>query len=204
MLIKLYEDNTNIKQVREVSDCLKNNGLVIYPTDTIYAIGCSIDNQKGVARIMQIKGRDTEMADLSLICHDLSMLSLYAKPLSNPVFKLMKKNLPGPFTFILEANSNVPKLFKNKKKTIGIRVPDNNIIREIAKELGMAIIGTSIHDKDDIIEYTTDPELIYERFENDVNIVIDGGFGSNIPSTVVDCTSGEPIIVRQGKGELTY
>lgn len=202
MILKLYEKDTNPKQVRQVTKTLCQGGIIIFPTDTIYAVGCAICNPKGINKIMQMKV--ARNSNLSLICHDLSSLSKYAKPISNSIFKLMKKNLPGPFTFILDANSNVPKIFKNTKKTVGIRIPDNNIIRAIVQELGEAIVSTSIHDEDDIIEYTTDPELIAERFENHVQMVVDGGFGHNVPSTVVDCTSGEPIIIRQGLGELLY
>ncbi len=200
MLLKLYEKDTNVKHIRQVTDCLCAGGTVIFPTDTIYAVGCSLSNQKGITRIRQMK--IARNSNLSLICNDLSSLSNYARPISNHIFKLMKKNLPGPFTFILEANSNVPKIFKDNKKTIGIRIPDNVILQEILKELGDAIVSTSIHDEDEIIEYTTDPELIHERYNGVVDMVVDGGYGSNVPSTVVDCTSGEPVILRQGLGEL--
>jgi tRNA threonylcarbamoyl adenosine modification protein (Sua5/YciO/YrdC/YwlC family) len=202
MLVKIYPENPNEKEIRKVVDVLRNGGLVIYPTDTIYGIGCDINNAKAVEKVARIKDINLKKANLSFICYDLSHISDFTKPLNNHVFKLMKKHLPGPFTFILPANSNVPKLFKNNKKTIGIRVPDNNIIRELVKELGNPILSTSVRDEDDIIEYTTDPELIYEKFADQVDVVIDGGYGDNEPSTIVDCTSDELELVRYGKGEI--
>lgn len=202
MLVKIYPENPNEKEIRRVVDILRNGGIVIYPTDTIYGIGCDINNAKAVEKVARIKGINLKKADLSFICYDLSHISDFTKPLNNHVFKLMKKHLPGPFTFILEANSNVPKLFKNNKKTIGIRVPDNNIIRELVKELGNPILSTSVKDEDDIIEYTTDPELIYEKFADLVDVVIDGGYGDNEPSTIIDCTGSELEVVRYGKGEI--
>ncbi len=202
MLIKLYENNPNPKDIQQIVDILKKGGIVIYPTDTIYGIGCDINNAKAIERIARIKNINLKKANLSFICHDLSHISDFTRPLSNQIFKLMKHNLPGPFTFILEANNQVPKLFKNNKKTVGIRVPDNNIIRELVKELGNPILSTSVHDEDDVIEYTTDPELIYEKFKDLVDVVIDGGYGDNEPSTIIDCTSGEIEIIREGKGKL--
>ena len=183
-------------------DCLKRGGTVIFPTDTIYALGCDIYQTRALDRVAQIKGTKREKANFSFLCHDLSQLSDFTKPINNEVFKLMKRTLPGPFTYILNANNNVPKLFQSKKKTLGIRVPDNNIMSEIIRELGNPITTTSIHDEDDIIEYSTDPELIHEKFENLVDIVIDGGYGDNEPSTIIDCTGDEIIVVREGKGEL--
>ena len=183
-------------------EILRDGGVIIYPTDTIYGIGCDITKPKAVERVARIKNVKPEKADFSFIFYDLSNISDYCKPITNSIFKLMKKNLPGPFTFILNANSNIPKLFRSTKKSIGIRIPKNNIIREIVKELGNPILSTSVHDDDTIIEYTTDPELIHEKYGDLVDIVIDGGFGGNIPSTVVDCVGNEPIIIRIGKGEL--
>ncbi|PIV58012.1 MAG: threonylcarbamoyl-AMP synthase, partial [Bacteroidetes bacterium CG02_land_8_20_14_3_00_31_25] len=172
-------------------------------TDTIYGIGCDIYSSKAVERIAKIKNLDPDKAQFSLVCHDLSHISDYTKQLENLIFKVMKRNLPGPFTFILEANSNVPKMFKlNKKKTVGIRIPNNSIALEIVKELGHPIFTTSVIDDDEIIEYTTDPELIYERYKEKIDIMIDGGYGKNIASTIIDCTGGEINIVRQGIGEL--
>ncbi|MHA7110142.1 L-threonylcarbamoyladenylate synthase [Sunxiuqinia elliptica] len=202
MLIKLYEENPNQREIEKVLEVLRSGGIIIYPTDTVYGIGCDITNARAVEKVAQYKNVKIEKSNMSFICSDLSHLSDYAKPISNSIFKLLKRNLPGPFTFILEANSNVPKYFKGKKKTVGIRVPDNNIIREIVRQLGNPILSTSIHDEDEVLEYTTDPELIHEKFENFADLVIDGGFGDNIPSTVIDCTSDIPEITRQGKGEL--
>lgn len=200
MLVKLYEKDTNPKQVEDVVKVLKDNGVIIVPTDTIYAFCCSLNNPKGIDKIHQLKRSRTY--NLSLLCSDLSQLSQFTKPISNPVFKVMKNNLPGPFTFILDANNNVPKLFRSNKKSIGIRVPDNNIVYEIVKALGAPLVVTSIHSDDKVLEYITDPELIHERYGNLVDLVIDGGFGSNIPSTVIDCTGSEPEVIRQAAGEL--
>ena len=202
MIIRLYNENPNNKDVLKVVEILRDGGVIIYPTDTIYGIGCDITKPKAVERVARIKNVKPEKADFSFIFYDLSNISDYCKPITNSIFKLMKKNLPGPFTFILNANSNIPKLFRSTKKSIGIRIPKNNIIREIVKELGNPILSTSVHDDDTIIEYTTDPELIHEKYGDLVDVVIDGGFGGNIPSTVVDCVGNEPIIIRIGKGEL--
>ncbi len=202
MLIKLYEENPNQREIEKVLEVLRSGGIIIYPTDTVYGIGCDITNARAVEKVAQYKNVKIEKSNMSFICSDLSHLSDYTKPISNSIFKLLKRNLPGPFTFILEANSNVPKYFKGKKKTVGIRVPDNNIVREIVRQLGNPILSTSVYDEDEVLEYTTDPELIHEKFENFADLVIDGGFGDNIPSTVIDCTSDVPEITRQGKGEL--
>ncbi len=203
MITKIFPENPNEKEIQKIVKILKNDGVIIYPTDTIYGIGCDIYSAKAAERIAQIKHLDVDKAHFSLICHDLSNISDYTKQLDNNVFKVMKRNLPGPFTFILEANSNVPKMFKlNKKKTVGIRIPDNPIALEIVRELGHPIFTTSVIDDDEIIEYTTDPELIYERYKDKVDVVIDGGYGKNVASTIVDCTGGEINIVRQGVGEL--
>lgn len=204
MLLKIYAENPNPKDIQEVVEALRKGAIVIYPTDTIYGIGCDIKNARAVETIARIKNINTKKEHLSFVCYDLSQISEYTKSLDNNTFKVMKRNLPGPFTFIVNANSNVPKLFKNNKKTVGIRVPDNNIIRALVQELGNPILSTSVHDDDEIIEYTTDPELIYEKYQNMVDIVIDGGYGDNNPSTVVDCTQGGFEIIRQGKGELMF
>ncbi len=204
MLLKIYPENPNPKEIRFVVEELKKGSVIIYPTDTIYGIGCDINNSKAVERVARIKNINLKKDHLSFICYDLSHISDYTKSLDNNTFKMMKRNLPGPFTFILNANTNVPKLFKNNKKTVGIRVPNNNIIREIIKELGNPILSTSVIDEDDIIEYTTDPELIYEKYSKHVDLVIDGGYGDNFPSTIVNCTNGDFEIIRQGKGELEY
>ena len=200
MLIKIYEDSPNPKAIEKVVEVLTNGGVVIYPTDTIYGIGCDITNHKAIERVCQIRGIKTDKANLSFICNDLTSIATYTKPLSTAIFRLLKRALPGPFTFILNASGEVPKLLSTKKKTVGIRVPDNSIVREIVERLGNPIITTSIRDDDDIIEYSTDPELIYEKYSELVDIVIDGGYGENVPSTIVDCTSGEFEIIRQGKG----
>lgn len=202
MLLKLYEEATNPKDLKLVTECFKDGGVVIYPTDTIYALGCDINSRSGIERVAQIKGVKPEKADFSFVFYDLSHISEYTKQFDTSIFKVLKRNLPGPFTFILEANSSIPKLFKNKKKTLGIRVPDNAICRSIIQLLERPIISTSIHDDDEVIEYTTDPELIHEKYEKLVDIVIDGGFGNNTASTVVDFSSGEAEIIRQGIGEL--
>lgn len=203
MLVKLFNENPNLREILKIVDVLRKGGLIIYPTDTVYGLGCDITNAKAVEKVARIKNVKVEKNNFSFICSDLSHISDFTKPISNTVFKLMKKNLPGPFTFILEANNNVPKYFKGKK-TVGIRVPDNNIIREIVRELGNPILSTSIHDEDEILEYSTDPELIHEKYEDIADIVVDGGYGEFIPSTIVDCTGDELVIVREGKGVLEY
>ncbi|MBW6536016.1 MAG: threonylcarbamoyl-AMP synthase [Mariniphaga sp.] len=204
MLIRLYNENPNPRDIRKIVDVLLDGGIIIYPTDTVYGLGCDITNAKAVEKVARFKGISIEKANFSFICSDLSHLSDYTKPISNTVFKLMKKNLPGPFTFILDANNNVPRYFKGKKKTVGIRVPDNNIIHEIVLELGNPILSTSIRDEDEIVEYTTDPELIYEKYQDFADIVIDGGYGELVPSTVIDCTGDTIKILREGKGVLEY
>ena len=187
-----------------VVETLKMGGLVVYPTDTVYGLGCDIKNIKAVEKVAKIKGLNVKKNHLSVICHDLSNLSDYTKPLDNQTFKLLKKNLPGAFTFILPASNNIPKIFQNNKKTVGLRIPDNIIIREIVRELGNPVLNTSIKDDDEILEYMTDPELIKEKFEDLIDIVVDGGYGGNEPSTVVDCTSDSFEITRQGKGVLEF
>ncbi|MGC9355421.1 MAG: L-threonylcarbamoyladenylate synthase [Mariniphaga sp.] len=204
MLIRLYNENPNPRDIRKIVDVLRDGGIIIYPTDTVYGLGCDITNPKAVEKVARFKGINIEKSNFSFICSDLSHLSDYTKPISNTVFKLMKKNLPGPFTFILDANNNVPRYFKGKKKTVGIRVPDNNIIREIVYELGNPILSTSIRDEDEIVEYTTDPELIYEKYQDFADIVIDGGYGELVPSTVIDCTGDTLEILREGKGKLEF
>jgi tRNA threonylcarbamoyl adenosine modification protein (Sua5/YciO/YrdC/YwlC family) len=200
MLIKIYEENPNQREIQKVLDVLRDGGIIVYPTDTVYGVGCDITNGKAVEKVARFKNVEIEKSNMSFICSDLRHLSDYAKPISNQVFKLIRRHLPGPFTFILEANSNVPKYFKGKKKTVGIRIPDNGIIREIVRQLGNPILSTSVHDEDDLDEYITDPELIHEKMADFADLVIDGGPGGNIPSTVVDCTDGAPAILRQGKG----
>jgi len=202
MLLRIYEENPNEKQIQQIVECLKNGGIIIYPTDTVYGIGCDIFQHKAVERIAQLKGIKAEKANFSFICYDLSHISDFTKQISNPVYKLMKKLLPGPFTFILNSSSKVPKLFESKKKTVGIRVPDNMISRLIVNELGNPIMSTSVKGDDENIETTTDPELIHERYKDLVDIVIDGGIGGIEPSTILDCTKDEYEIIRQGKGVI--
>ncbi|MBA3899665.1 MAG: threonylcarbamoyl-AMP synthase [Bacteroidetes bacterium] len=202
MLLKIYPENPAPRHIKMVTDCLKNGGVIIYPTDTVYAFGADLNNPKAVEKICQIKGIKLEKANFSFVFDDLSHLSDFTMQIDNNVYKLLRKALPGPFTFILNANNKVPKIFRSKKKTVGIRIPDNNIVMEIVKELQNPIISTSVYDPDEIVEYTVDPELIYERYKDKVDIVIDGGYGNIFASTVVDCTNGEPQIIRQGLGEL--
>lgn len=202
MLIKIYPENPNPKAIEQVVQVLRRGGLIIYPTDTVYGLGCDITNHRAIEAVARIRNIKPEKANFSFICHDLSNLSDYTKPIDNAIFRVLKKALPGPFTFILNASGNVPKLLSSNKKTVGIRVPDNDIAREIVRQLGNPILSTSIKDDDDIIEYSTDPELIHEKYENLVDLVIDGGYGGNIASTVVDVTSGDFEVIREGKGEL--
>lgn len=202
MLLKIHPENPSARNIQKVVECLSNGGVIIYPTDTVYGLACDIFKPKAVERIAQIKGTKKEKANFTFVFTDLSQLSDFTKPLSNEVFRLMRNSLPGPFTFILDANSNVPKLFQSKKKTVGIRIPENNIALEIVKELGNPIMTTSIHDDDNIIEYTTDAEMIFDKYKNIVDIVVDGGPGDNRPSTIIDCTGDEPLIIREGKGAL--
>ena len=200
MLIRIYPENPNEKIIEQIVNVLKKGGIIIYPTDTVYGMGCDITNQKAIEKIAQLRGVRPEKANFSFICYDLSHISDYIKPIDNTIFRVLKKALPGPFTFIFNANNNVPKLLSSNKKTVGIRVPDNNIARQIVKMLGNPILSTSIHDEDDIIEYTTDPELIFEKYQDKVDLVVDGGYGDNVASTVIDCTSGEFEVLREGKG----
>nr|WP_299342135.1 L-threonylcarbamoyladenylate synthase [Allomuricauda sp.] len=200
-LIKLFEENPNPRQISRIGDVLRKGGLVIYPTDTVYGLGCDISNTKALEKIARIKGVKLAKANWSFVCADLSNLSDYVRQIDSPTFKLLKRALPGPYTFILPGNNNLPKDFK-KRKTVGIRVPDNKIAQALVLELGNPIVSTSIHDEDEVLEYTTDPELIFEKWSNQVDVVIDGGYGDNVASTVVDLSDGEPEVVREGKGSL--
>ena len=202
MLLKIYPNNPNEKHLQQVVECLKDGGLIIYPTDTVYGLGCDIYQAKTIERLCQIRNIKPEKANLSFICYDLSHLSDFVKPIDNSLFRILKHALPGPFTFILNANNKVPKLMHSNKKTVGIRVPDHPIARGIVNLLGNPIVSTSIHDDDDVLEYSTDPELIYEKYKDQVDIVIDAGYGELQASTVVDFTSDEPLILRQGKGDF--
>ena len=199
--VKIYAENPNQKEIDKVVTILKNGGLIIYPTDTVYGLGCDITNTKALEKIAKMKGVKLEKANFSFICNDLSHLSDYVKQIDGPTFKLLKRALPGPYTFILPGSNNLPKAFK-KRKTVGIRIPDNTIIRALVESLGNPIVSTSIRDDDDVLEYTTDPELIFEKWNNIVDVVIDGGFGDNYASTVIDLTTSEPEIIREGKGSL--
>ncbi len=199
--IKIYEDKPNEAAIAKVVKVLQDGGLVIYPTDTVYGLGCDITNTKALERIAKIKGIKLEKANFSFICYDLSNLSDYVKQIDTTTFKLLKRALPGPYTFILPGNNNLPKEFK-KKTTVGIRIPDNSIALEIVRQLGNPIVSTSIRDEDEVIEYTTDPELIFEKWQNLVDMVIDGGYGDNHPSTIIDLSVDEPVVVREGKGSL--
>jgi len=199
--IKIYPENPNPNEIKKVVDVLRKGGLVIYPTDTVYGLGCDITNTKALEKIARIKGVKLAKSNFSFICADLSNLSEYVKQIDTATFKILKRALPGPYTFILPGNNNLPKDFK-KKKTVGIRVPDNSIAKALVLALGNPIISTSIRDEDEMLEYTTDPELIYEKWENLVDIVIDGGYGDNIGSTIIDLSEGEPEVLREGKGSL--
>ena len=204
MLIRIYPENPSPRQIRLVADILEKDGIIIYPTDTVYAMGCDIKSPRAIEKIAKHKGMNPYNPDLSVIFHDMSQLSDYTVIHDNNLFRLLKRNLPGPFTFIVQANNQIPRLFKNRKKTIGIRIPDNNITLEIVRELGRPIVTASIHDTDQVIEYTTDPELIHEKYRDFADIVVNGGFGNNEPSTIVDCTGEEITIIRQGLGELEF
>ncbi len=200
-LIKIYPENPNEKEILKVVEVLKRGGVIIYPSDTVYALGCDIYNARAMDRVAKIKGIKLEKNTFSFVCNDLSHLSDYVKQIDTRTFKLLKRALPGAYTFVLPAINNLPRGFK-KRKTVGIRVPDNNIPREIVKRLGSPIVSTSIHDEDEVIEYTTDPELIYEKWQDLVDIVIDGGYGDNVASTVIDLSDGEAEVIREGKGSL--
>jgi len=203
MLLHIHQDNPDSRKIKKVVKCLKNSGVIIYPTDTVYAFGCDVYNKKAMEKLCRIKGVDIKKHNLSFVCYDLSHIADFSKHLDTATYKLMKKTLPGPYTFILNANSSIPKLFKNKKKEIGIRIPNNNIPREIVKELGNPIVTTSVKDDDMVIQYSTDPELIHEYFENKVDLVISAGYGETKPSTIIKCTDSFPEIIRKGKGDTS-
>ncbi|NPA68732.1 MAG: threonylcarbamoyl-AMP synthase [Chlorobi bacterium] len=204
MLLKIYEKNTDIKKIRMITDIFRNGGIVIIPTDSVYAFSCDMNNRKAVDKLAALKGIKLKDADFSFIFNDLSTVSEYIKPLNNHFFKIIKKNLPGPFTFILNANNNIPNFFRKSKKTIGVRIPDNNIVRMIVKELGNPVLSTSVHADDEVREYMTDPSLIYEKYKNTVDAVIDGGYGKIEASTVADCTGDVIKILREGIEPLKY
>jgi tRNA threonylcarbamoyl adenosine modification protein (Sua5/YciO/YrdC/YwlC family) len=203
MLLKINSDNPEQRKIQQVVDALERGGIIIYPTDTVYGLGCDIANHQAVERICRLRGLEPEKAMLSFICKDISQIAEYTLPIDNQIFRLMKKNLPGAFTFVLPANNQVPKMFKNRKRTIGVRVPAHHIPLAIVATLGRPILTTSLRSDDEITEYFTDPEDIYQDFKKLTDIVIDGGLCGNEPSTIVDCTSGLPEIIRKGAGELT-
>jgi tRNA threonylcarbamoyl adenosine modification protein (Sua5/YciO/YrdC/YwlC family) len=204
MLIRIYPENPAPKLIESVVDVLNQGGIIIYPTDSVYAMGCSILKPRAIERLSRLKGVKKEKARFSFVFNDLSDLSMYAKPISNSVFKLIKRNTPGPFTFIIEANNKIPKILQSNRKSVGIRIPDNTIARMIVEKLGHPLMSTSVHDDDEIVEYTTDPELIHEKYDYEVDLVIDGGYGDNHATTIIDCTGEEPEIIRQGKGLIEY
>ncbi|CAM1360270.1 conserved hypothetical protein [Tenacibaculum sediminilitoris] len=199
--IKLYNDNPNPKEIEKIVKVLQNGGLIIYPTDTVYGLGCDITNTKALEKVARIKKVKPEKANFSFVCNDLSHLSDYVKQINTTTYKILKRALPGPYTFVLPGSNSLPKAYK-KRKTVGIRVPDNNIARAIVAALGNPIVSTSIHDEDEVLEYTTDPELIFEKWQNIVDVVVDGGYGDNYASTVIDLTTDEPEVLREGKGSL--
>lgn len=204
MLLRLNYTNPHPKDIQQIVECLKSDGIIIYPTDTVYSMGCDITRPRAIEKLCRLKNIKPEKANFSFVCSDLSHLSNYARPISNSLFRVMKKALPGPYTFILEANNNVPKLLKQNKKTVGIRVPDNTICKTIIEALGNPIITTSLHNQnDEIAEYFVDPEVIHNHYEKEVDLVIDGGFGNLYASTVLDCSEGDDIvIIREGLGSL--
>jgi tRNA threonylcarbamoyl adenosine modification protein (Sua5/YciO/YrdC/YwlC family) len=204
MLITLHPQYPNPRQLKQIVDLLNNNGVVIIPTDTIYAMACKLDSKKGIERMAKLSGKRKEKVNFSLLCSDLSHISDYTTVINKSVFRLMKNNLPGPFTFILNANKNVTRYFEGNKKTIGIRVPENAIAQQIIKAIQSPLVVTTIHHDDEIVTFMTEPEEIHAKFEHLVDAVIDGGAGGNNPSTVIDCTNEEPVIVREGKGIIQY
>ena len=200
-LLKIYPENPNPKAVQKVCEVLQRGGVIIYPTDTVYSFGCDIKQPKALEKVAQLKGIKTKDANFSLVFSDLSLLSEFTRQVDTPTYKILRRSLPGPYTFILHASNAIPKLFQSNKKTVGIRIPDHNIPKTIVQELGNPIIAASVHDDDDIIDYTTDPELIYEKYRKQVDIVIHGGMGDNSASTVIDLTGNEPELIREGKGD---
>jgi tRNA threonylcarbamoyl adenosine modification protein (Sua5/YciO/YrdC/YwlC family) len=202
MLFKINSDNPEMRKIGQIAEILRDGGVIIYPTDSVYALGCDVDQPKAIERICQLRGLKPEKAMLSLICKDISQASEYAAQIDNEIFKLMKEHLPGPYTFILKASRSVPKKFVNRKKTIGVRIPQNNIALSIVEELGRPLMTASLKSDDQILEYFTDPETIYENYKKRVDAVIDGGIGGNEPSTIIDCSGDEPVMIREGAGEI--
>lgn len=201
-LLKIHPESPEMRKISRVIEVLRNGGIIIYPTDTVYGIGCDLMNKKAIQRLLQIKGIKAKHLNLSFICNDLSQIASFTRPISNPVFKIMRKCLPGPFTFLLESNHKVPKILDQSKKTVGVRVPDNKIPLAIVNELGNPLISASIKDDDEIVEYISDPAIIYQNYGNLVDVIVDGGFSNIIPSTVVDCSKGDIEVIREGAGDL--
>ena len=204
MLLKIHPDNPSERKIAQVIDILDKGGVVIYPTDTVYGLGCDIFNRKAIEKVCRIRGLDPKKAQLSFICEDISQIAEYSKPIDNELFRLMKQILPGPYTLILNANNQVPKLLKSRRSTFGVRLPDHQIITDIVKGLGRPVLTTSLKSEDEILEYFSDPVDIHDDFEKLVDVVIDGGPGSNIPSTVIDCTGNEPVVIREGAGSVDW
>lgn len=202
-LLKIYPDNPDERRINKVVEILNRDGLIIYPTDSVYGIGCDLFNKKAVAKLVKVLGLKPKELNLSFICHDLSQASEFVRHLDNQTFKVMKRALPGPFTFILESSSRVPKILDVNKKAVGIRIPENKIVREIVKMLGRPLISGSIKDEDEVVEYTTDPELIWEKYIDQIDLVIDGGFGGNVPTTIADCRNSELVVLREGAGDIS-
>lgn len=202
MIVKAYTENTNPKVINQIAEVIANGGVIVYPTDTVYSFGCSIHHPKAIERIAKIKGVDASKYKFSVVFDSISHITQYTKSIDNSIFKLLKKNLPGAFTFILNSNNELPKFFRKNSKTIGVKIPDNPIPIEVIKLLNEPIISTSVYDQNEVIEYTTDPELICEKYGHLVDLVIDGGYGKIEASTIVDCSNGEPEIIREGVGEL--
>ncbi len=204
MLIHIHPDNPQPRNIQQVVDCLKKGGVIIYPTDSVYAFACDINYKNAVEKICNLRGIDVKKANFSIVCNEFSSLTHYAKQISTPIFRVLKQCLPGPYTFIFNASQQVPKIFRTKKQTIGIRIPDNLIATKIVELLGNPIMTASLKNDDEIIEYLTDPELIYEKYGNVVDIVINGGYGNNEPTTIIDCTGDEPILIREGIGDISF
>jgi tRNA threonylcarbamoyl adenosine modification protein (Sua5/YciO/YrdC/YwlC family) len=204
VVVEVQKENLDTRKITQIVDVLNKGGVIIYPTDTVYSFGCSLMHKRAIERMAKLKGLKLKKANFSLICYDLSTLSEHTKFIDRPTYKILNKNLPGPFTFILNASNRIPKLFDTNKKTVGIRIPDSDIAREIVREMGNPLVTTSLHDDDEILEYSTDPYEIADRWENQVDLIVDGGYGKNEPSTVVDCSDGDIEVIRQGIGELLY
>ncbi len=204
MLLEIFPNNPDQRKINQVVEALQKGGIVVIPTDTVYSFACDLRNKKGLEKMARLKGLKLNKAKFAMMCYDLSHISDYTKPMERKVYKVLNKALPGPYTFILNASNEVPKLMGNKKKDVGIRIPDNNITREIILQLGNPVAVTSVHDEDEIVDYTTDPSAIFEKFENDIDVVVDGGYGNNVPSTILDCTQGDIEVIREGIGEIDF